>query len=156
MSRANATARRIGQALARLGYMVRVAPGAVAIDDVDGLEVQFVGVERDALGAFGVKHRLTIPEPKLAVLRPLRCRKVLEYVFIIDDTVLENFDKGRALVRMGGPARQSGFWEGVDFRPQRRRSQKACAPAPGAASNGALAGGLRQMGPLQGYAGRSK
>src|SRR3546814_7850218 len=44
----------------------------VAIDDIDGLEVQRLGIERDTLGALGIEHRLALLEPELAVLGPLR------------------------------------------------------------------------------------
>src|SRR3546814_20968940 len=43
----------------------------IAIDDIDGLEVQCLGVERDTLGPLGIEHRLALLQPELAVLGPL-------------------------------------------------------------------------------------
>src|SRR3546814_10696906 len=75
------------------GFMDDHACGLpIAIDDIDGLEVQCLGVERDTLGALGIEHRLALLQPELAVLGPLGRRKILEHVFIIDDTVLENLE----------------------------------------------------------------
>src|SRR3546814_19446821 len=55
-----------------------------------------------ALRALGEQHRFALLQPELAVLGALRRGEILEHVLVIDDTVLENLDKGSTLVRVGG------------------------------------------------------
>ena len=63
-------------------------------------EMAPLAVEREALRAAGKQHRRAMFEPQLMIFRALGPGEIVEHVLVIDDAVLENLDKRRALMRV--------------------------------------------------------